>query len=55
MYEADELNPNCVYCGSDNVTPYKPTSPAVKVLLVSVLGIGLGFGCAKVVDRKSVV
>ena len=50
VYEADELNPNCVYCGSDNVTPYKPTSPAVKVLLVSVLGIGLGFGCAKVVS-----
>lgn len=50
IYEADELNPDCVYCGSDNVTPYKPASPAVKVLLVSILGVGLGFGCAKVVS-----
>ena len=50
VYEADELNPNCVNCGSDNVTPYKPIPPAVKVLAVAVLGLGIGFGCAKMVS-----
>ncbi len=50
VYEADELNPNCVNCGSDNVTPYKPISPVVKVLAVAVLGLGIGFGCAKLVS-----
>lgn len=51
VYEADELNPNCVNCGSDNVAPYKPVSPVVKALLFAVVGLGVGFGCVKVVSK----
>lgn len=51
VYEADELNPNCVNCGSDNVAPYKPVSPAVIALLFAVVGLGVGFGCVKAVSK----
>lgn len=50
VYEADELSPNCVYCGSDNVTPYKPMSPAIKIAAVSVAGLIVGFACMKAIS-----
>lgn|GEM_PF-1527718 len=50
VYEADEMSPNCVYCGSDNVTPYKPMSPVIKIAAISVAGLVVGFVCVKVVS-----
>lgn len=50
VYDADELNPNCVYCGSDNVTPYKPMSPALMIAAVSVAGLVVGFAGIKTIS-----
>ena len=46
VFEAMDGAETCPQCGSDNITPVKGMSPAVKGLLLGMLCIPVGFGLA---------
>ena len=43
---------NCIYCGSDNITPTKNISPLFLLPVVFLVCIGVGFGVSELISRK---
>ena len=49
-FESNDNVDNCIYCGSDNITPTKNISPVYLLPVVVLVCIGVGFGVSELIS-----